>query len=201
MLSISHRAFRTLSATKSRVFLSTDFPAAVRGQSPAASHNIIEEGHETDSLDALRALKRETRREALAAGADGFLRKPVSRARLAAEIARFLPCAPEATVSAGAPRLLTPEARAALPDLLAQLDGEALGEWEKLKEAFFIDRMATFSARMGVLAGQYQEPELAAWATLVQDQARAYDMENLPTTFKRFPEVLAGIRRLVSDNY
>jgi signal transduction histidine kinase len=133
-------------------------------------------------------------------GADGFLRKPISRIRLAAEIARFLPFhgEPEAVPAPPDParEALPPTVRAQLPELLAELDGQAMEEWEILKDAFFIDRMTAFSERMGTLARRYQEPGLGDWAGTVRAQAGAFDMENLPGTFRRFPEVVAGIRKL-----
>ncbi|NTV75951.1 MAG: response regulator, partial [Holophaga sp.] len=125
-------------------------------------------------------------------GADSFLRKPISRSRLAAEIAKFLPFRAEA--APGAPAELAPEVRAALPRLLAELEGEALAEWGQLKDSFFIDRMTGFSSRMSELADAFQEPGLKAWSGQVLDQAGAFDMENLPATFRRFPEVVEAIR-------
>ncbi|BDU71755.1 hybrid sensor histidine kinase/response regulator [Mesoterricola silvestris] len=127
-------------------------------------------------------------------GADGFLRKPVSRSRLAAEIARFLPCRGEA--APGGAREPSPEVRAALPRLLAELEGEAQAEWRQLEDSFFIDRMTGFAARMAALADTYGEPGLKAWSGQVLDQAGAFDMENLPATFRRFPDVVDAIRRL-----
>ncbi len=125
-------------------------------------------------------------------GANSFLRKPISRSRLAEEIAKYLPCRPEA--GPGAPAELAPEVRAALPRLLAELEGEALVEWGQLKDSFFIDRMTGFSARMSALADTFREPGLKSWSGQVLDQAGAFDMENLPATFRRFPEVVEAIR-------
>jgi signal transduction histidine kinase/ActR/RegA family two-component response regulator len=173
-----------------------------------------------DGIEATRILKADPRTRALPviiltasttkadegpvweSGADGFLRKPISRIRLAAEIARFLPFqgAPEEAGEVQAPPALPAEVRAQLPGLLAGLDGEAMAEWETLKDSFFIDRMKAFSERMGTLAAQYQEPGLGAWAAKARDQAGAFDMENLPTTFRRFPEVVAGIRRQCAED-
>ncbi len=128
----------------------------------------------------------------LESGADAFLRKPVSRSRLAAELARFLPVRAEA--AAGAPAEPAPEVRAALPRLLAELEGQAMEEWGQLKDSFFIDRMTGFAARMSAQADAFGEPGLKAWSAQVLDQAGAFDMENLPATFRRFPEVVEAVR-------
>jgi len=136
----------------------------------------------------------------LAGGADAFLHKPVSRIRLATEMARFLPHLPAASapLAAGEPAPLTPAVRAALPELLALLEGGLLAEWARLKDGFFIERMVAFSAQTGELADRFQEPGLKAWSLGVREQARSFDMENLPGTFRRFPEVVEAIRRLTT---
>jgi len=86
-----------------------------------------------------------------------------------------------------------------LPELLAILDGTGLPEWETLRSSFFMDRMAAFADRMGALAAEFGEPGLAAWAAQVQAQTRAFDMDRLPATFRRFPQVLEAIRRISQD--
>jgi signal transduction histidine kinase/ActR/RegA family two-component response regulator len=131
-----------------------------------------------------------------ASGADAFLRKPVSRSRLAAEMARFLTLAPETE----APQEPVPEAPAPapcadLPGLLARIDPATLAEWTELKDAFFIDRMAAFAVRIGTLAETYQEPRLAAWAERVSVEAASFDMESLPSTFRSFSAVVEDLRR------
>jgi len=91
---------------------------------------------------------------------------------------------------------MPPEALTALPELLAVLERQGLGEWRELKDSFFIERMAAFSGRMEALADQYREPSLKAWSAQALEQARSFDMERLPGTFSRFPAVLEGIRKL-----
>ncbi|BDU75895.1 hybrid sensor histidine kinase/response regulator [Mesoterricola sediminis] len=127
-----------------------------------------------------------------ASGVDGFLRKPVSRTRLAAEMARFLPleAPPEARVDEQ-PAEASPGA--STPELLAELEAE-LPEWTRLKDVFFIDRMAAFAVRIAAIGDRHGSPALQTWAGRVQDQARAYDMENLPTTFRRFADVVEDLR-------
>ncbi len=67
-------------------------------------------------------------------------------------------------------------------------------EWGQLKDSFFIDRMTGFAARMSAQADAFGEPGLKAWSAQVLDQAGAFDMENLPATFRRFPEVVEAVR-------
>ncbi len=130
-----------------------------------------------------------------ASGADGFLRKPIARSRLAAEFARFLPLNSTHAVN-GVPAALPAEVLANLPALLEILDGEPRAEWERLKDAFFIDKMTAFSERMGALGDDFREPSLRSWADRVLAQAQAFDMENLPATFRRFADVVEAIRGL-----
>ena len=128
-------------------------------------------------------------------GADGILRKPISRARVAAELARFLPSRPVPGQEAPAPSPPR-EPRPELASLAELLEGGSMAEWERLRESFFIDRMNEFSVGMAALADQYREPGLARWAAQVREQARYFDMERLPGTFRRFPEVVEEIRKL-----
>jgi len=166
-----------------------------------------------DGLQATRALKADPELQAIpviiltasttaadegpvwASGADGFLRKPVGRTRLAAEMAKFLPLAAGAGAKAGA-AVAPLEAETGPADparLLADLEGE-MEEWSRLKDAFFIDKMAAFGARIAELGARHGSSPLQRWAARVQEQARAYDMENLPGTFRRFAEVVEEVR-------
>jgi len=118
-------------------------------------------------------------------------------------ILRDVARAPEEPVpEAEAPTLggLRPSAPGRLPELLTILEGVGLAEWETLRSSFFMDKMAAFAGRMGALAEDYGEPGLGAWAAQVQAQTRAFDMDRLPATFRRFPQVLEAIRGACQDH-
>ena len=137
------------------------------------------------------------------AGCDTFLRKPISKSNLVSSLMQYLPYSvqensvaeqkeeqPEASPN------LTPEQIAALPELLDLLNREMKEEWEKNKQSFFFNEIEEFAEKIKKLGTDYNLQFLTDWGQELCGQAQSFNMDELPATFERFPEIVAEISRI-----
>jgi PAS domain S-box-containing protein len=129
---------------------------------------------------------------------DGYLKKPVTRTELVAELMRFLPHS-EAEPTA-APRTATESPSTTRLDL----DEAARGRWHELRillgetheqmwrqlDPAMIDEVEAFAAQMIALGTDFAYPALSQWATQLRDQAASFQLDELPATLARYEEVV-----------
>jgi len=134
---------------------------------------------------------------------DGFLRKPVNRIELIAQLMRFLPHSIEKktkkTIKTGEKidtEPLTPETQAKLPQLLEILENQFTGDWKRISDVFILDDVETFAVGIINLGNQYRLNILTQWGDKLLKEIRNYDMENSPITLAYFPELLKKINAL-----
>jgi CheY-like chemotaxis protein len=132
---------------------------------------------------------------------EGFIRKPFNRAELIAELKRFLKPAPavhlespaagaEATAVASVPPV-SEEVLARRPELLAKLRGEENANWQRLSRTMAIGEVEEFAVRLNLIALAGAWPELRELAAALQQQTQELDLDRLPATLRRYPEVCA----------
>jgi signal transduction histidine kinase/ActR/RegA family two-component response regulator len=130
---------------------------------------------------------------------DGFIRKPFNRSELIAELKRFLkPVARQESKKpdlgttpqlAPAVGVVSPAAMARRPELLGKLRGEETTAWRRLSQTMAIGEIEEFAARLIALAQSGEWSHLRDFANTLQEQARDFDLDRLPSTLARFPEV------------
>jgi CheY-like chemotaxis protein len=135
---------------------------------------------------------------------DGFLRKPVNRIELIAQLMRFLPHRilrktkkPLETVEEKEQEALTPETQAKLPQLLEILENQFTGDWKRISDVFILDDVETFAVGIINLGNQYHLSLLTQWGDKLLKEIRNYDMENAPITLARFQDLVKKINDLV----
>jgi hypothetical protein len=139
--------------------------------------------------------------EALKTICDGFLRKPVSRADLAAKMRPF--CRTRAGQRTSGPPLvmkssgtgftLAPEALEKLPGLLTALDASET-RWEKLMQAPLVSEVQEFGDRLIALAREYQNPPLLGYAEKLTGCASRFDMVGMETALQGFAQLITDLR-------
>jgi PAS domain S-box-containing protein len=130
---------------------------------------------------------------------DGFLRKPLSRAELISELKRFLkakdmrPGQPDRDalviqpVAEEAP--VTTHILARRTQLFGRLQEQQKTVWPELCQSLSMDEIEQFAQRLRTWAEEGQWPTLRAYATALEDQARAFDLARLPKSLQQFPEI------------
>ena len=134
---------------------------------------------------------------------DGFLRKPVNRIELIAQLMRFLPHSirkkTRETIETGEkkePETISRETQSQLPHILGILENRFTGEWKRVSEVFILDDVETFALGIINLGNQYHLSLLSQWGEKLLKEIRSYDMENSPITLAYFPELVKKINAL-----
>ncbi|MBT6149138.1 MAG: response regulator, partial [Gemmatimonadetes bacterium] len=130
---------------------------------------------------------------------DAYLKKPVTKAELVTELMRFLPhadprgqadeTAQEADSQEWSLEAMSPEARARLPELAAELSGSHWETWKSL-DGTMITEVVAFAAQMRDLGSQYQLEPLRLWGEELHGQADTFQLDRVPETLGRYPEVV-----------
>jgi PAS domain S-box-containing protein len=130
---------------------------------------------------------------------DGFIRKPFNRSELVAELKRFLktaeiheakPSTVDAKQEGSAVTVAVSEgAMSRRPGLLAKLRGDETTAWRRLSQTMAIGEIEEFASRLCGVAASGEWKELNDYASALLQQAQDFDLERLPVTLQRFPEV------------
>jgi PAS domain S-box-containing protein len=134
---------------------------------------------------------------------DGFLRKPVNKTELIAQLMRFLPHSTvskaKKTIETGETKeqeTISRETQSKLPELLEILENQFSGDWKRISDVFILDDVETFSEGIINLGNQYHLRLLTQWGDKLLKEIRNYDMENSPITLAYFPELVKIINTL-----
>jgi PAS domain S-box-containing protein len=134
---------------------------------------------------------------------DGFLRKPVNRIELIAQLMRFLPHGTvrktKKTIETDEKKeqeIITRETQSKLPRLLQILENQFTGDWKRISDVFILDDVETFAEGIINLGNQYHLSLLSQWGDKLLKEIRNYDMENGPVTLAYFPELVKKINAL-----
>jgi two-component system sensor histidine kinase EvgS len=134
-------------------------------------------------------------------GFDGFLMKPVKRADLLQELARFLDHR-EGETGAGpaGTEIPGPEYAAVRPEIVDILETQGWSRWEKARQSGFFDDIADFGKTVRNL-GKTEEVEiLYRYGVELIQQVERFDIENLNRNLSRFPEILAAVKSAIGQH-
>jgi hypothetical protein len=144
------------------------------------------------------------------AGCDGFLTKPIRRAKLIEELARFLPYSleksdpPEAKADSLCEDigdfhlLLEPAIHDRLPEMVQILRNDFALRWKKINNTYLFKDIELFANDMKAFGENFGSLGFSQWAEAVLSQARNFDMEKLPTTLNHFPQLVAAAGQLAT---
>ncbi len=141
-------------------------------------------------------------------GSDGYLRKPISRPELLAELKKYLKfkTVKKDETMPGSARLKAdfkgnvPAAQEdnfakikKIPELINKLENEIFIKYGKLKKEFIINDIEDFAEEIGVLGRKYNADILSDWGKKLSMQADSFDLENLTITFDEFEPIINKI--------
>ncbi len=139
--------------------------------------------------------------EALKVLCDGYVTKPFGRAELISELKRHLPyTAVEA--ESGEEKAATfrdaifSGSTGLLPELIQTLDDEFIPEWEDIRDSLIFDEVRDFAEQVNELGVKYACGLVTGWSEAVIRQIQDIDMDRLPGTFGKFPEIIKELREI-----
>jgi hypothetical protein len=80
-------------------------------------------------------------------------------------------------------------------ELLAKLQGEEQTNWQRLSQTMGIGEIEEFAVRLKEIARAGAWPELSELAASLQQQTQDLDLDRLPVTLRKYPEVCAQLDR------
>lgn len=167
------------------------------------------DGHET--LDAIRRLRGceqlpviavtasalLTEEQAARAKFDGYVRKPLSRARLHQELSRFMPRRGGAIEPAPAPaetKRAASSAQTPLPaGMLAKLEALHDGLWNEASRTMAMGDIEAFLQMLEKLAATAPDSELAAYAAGLRHEVEGFAFSAIERVLGEFPALLAKL--------
>jgi response regulator RpfG family c-di-GMP phosphodiesterase len=172
----------------------------------------LKEDEETKDIPVVivtaSAMKRDERKIKFIA--DDYILKPIDPYNFIEKLMKFLPYTLlNQERSMALPRELEPETNGTLgfdrailkrlPDLLGIMEGELSDLWEEISDTLTINDVEEFSKKIRKLGLDYQYPPLYQWAEELYSQTMIFDVEALPRTLERYPDIRQGIQRLIKE--
>jgi signal transduction histidine kinase/CheY-like chemotaxis protein len=142
---------------------------------------------------------KQDREAVLKEGFDGFLTKPIQKAVLFQEMARFIgytkeqtPAAPEVDVAmaadCGKPEML--------PEIIADLETRFLPQWESVKRNLFFEEIGKFANDIIILSEKCNLPALKNFGEALRAPAERFDVGQVNTVLNSFPQLVEEIKTL-----
>ncbi len=139
---------------------------------------------------------------------EGYIRKPVSKGKLLCELAYFIghTSKTDEVDDDKVERIdgeivhdkLDKESLKKLPELVNILDAELTNVWEKLSDKLIFDEIEDFADRIKKLAGEYKLTTMENWADSLRSQADIFDVDAIPDTLQRFPEIVKDYKKYIT---
>ena len=137
---------------------------------------------------------------------DGYLRKPVSKLELVAELTLWLSHqiedalseAPEISAESAEafdPDTLSPETVKRLPDLASHLETQK-ETWEELSKTLTINEVEEFANQIKEAGIEYGYPPVIAWGDRLAGQAGMFDMDGMAKSLEAFPKLIRNTQSL-----
>jgi light-regulated signal transduction histidine kinase (bacteriophytochrome)/CheY-like chemotaxis protein len=136
----------------------------------------------------------------------GYLRKPVSKAKLGGVLRDILPPrkshvrSPQKCVALESrPTPITPEWKEKLSELKDILQREEETKWRELRDRMTQRQLRSFLKRLQTLAADYPWEPLQNYAAALEEQLTAFDWDRLPDTIAQFPTLREMLYGVLSD--
>ncbi|MEN6486543.1 MAG: ATP-binding protein, partial [Syntrophobacteraceae bacterium] len=129
---------------------------------------------------------------------DGYLLKPMSKRRLFKELSRFLVHSvvrtdqPEDASQLTAPSL-SPEASAALPEVLELLRGEKRDQWEAARKGGDFELVKSLASDLSDLGRDKGIPQLESYGKALLQSAEEFDIEWMERHLNAYEELLKSL--------
>ena len=145
---------------------------------------------------AVTASTMKSEEEKIGAIADGFLRKPITRAELLNVLVRFLKHSTQANAQPDGkgtvevfcattpPEIHDPEG------LRLRIEAELVPIWEGLKSAVIVNQVIEFAEKTIAIAAVHKDTRLAAWGDRLRNEAMLFDMGGVEQTLPHFSDFL-----------
>ncbi|MCP4348469.1 MAG: PAS domain S-box protein [Desulfobacterales bacterium] len=132
---------------------------------------------------------------------DGCVVKPFGKAELISELKRHLPyevqgekpC--EEKKAAASANAVFSGLTDLLPELIQILDS-FIPTWEDIWDSLIFDEVRDFAEQVNALGAEYACGLLTGWSETVIRQMQDIDVERLPGTFGKFPEIIIKLRKI-----
>lgn len=148
------------------------------------------------------AMKEELKKISLCC--DGYLMKPLRKVNLITKLMDYLPwsiqeseveaVSVEEEYSQTEPPTLSSEEKDQLPEILAILENEMTDQWNQIKSAYNFNKIHEFAEEIKTLGETYHLEYLINWGVTLAQQAKSFDMKNLPDTIQYFPGLVQMVR-------
>jgi two-component system sensor histidine kinase EvgS len=140
-------------------------------------------------------------------GFDGCLRKPVSRAELYKELARFLKFKPrintnkhEKPVKKTLPDAASPEIVAGLPELIARLERELIPQWNELQKKQPVKAVQKFGHDLEKLGKEYNIDFVTKFGADLIVYINNFDIRKMRFLLSGFPDLIDQLKPRITTN-
>ncbi len=127
---------------------------------------------------------------------DGYLRKPVTRNELVAELKKFLPWHEICAEEEGEEGELSETEKENLPGLIITMQSDFMRRWEEITDLMMMDEVEIFAEDLGLLARKHKIQFLADYSHKLYEQTRCYDVNGVEKSVAAFPELLDRLKQL-----
>jgi PAS domain S-box-containing protein len=139
---------------------------------------------------------------------DGFLKKPVKKKDLVAEMMRFLPYSTnesedkgtKAEIDIESPTPLDDSNPEKLPEALKILESKLTEDWIRVSDVFMLDDIETFGMEVRKLGTQYGFSIIAEWGERLLGEIQAYDIDSVTITLAQYPDMVKKIAAIVETD-
>lgn len=160
--------------------------------------------YESIPIIALTASVMDTKKDvAMRSGCDGFLKKPISRKELLAELMKFLPYEINTEIKTYTQEFasfpvstLSVVSRTRLPELLENMETTLIKRWKSITNTFIIDEIESFSHEVEQLGREYGLNMLIDWAGRLYSDVQSFDRQRISVTLEDFPRLIAAVKVL-----
>jgi signal transduction histidine kinase/DNA-binding NarL/FixJ family response regulator len=129
---------------------------------------------------------------------DGYLRKPVGKACLIAELKRFLSYqkkpAADLSVQETSWPIISDAAKSAMPELIQVLDNEFMPRWNSIKEMFYLDEISDFARDAEETGRKYGVEFLAEYGKRLSRHVQSIDIDEIEKVLGKFSETVDRIK-------
>jgi signal transduction histidine kinase/CheY-like chemotaxis protein len=143
----------------------------------------------------------EEKEQMISHGFAGYLTKPIQKATLFQELARFIGHSSKKEALRDQISLaLGSVNRELLPKVIEQLENEYMQKWRKTRQSLFFDEIGDFARELTALGSENGITLLQTYGEDLGAHAESFDVENMNASLNSYPEMVATIRTLFIQN-
>jgi PAS domain S-box-containing protein len=134
---------------------------------------------------------------------EGFLRKPVERNKLFAEMMKFIPFKKSSIILdeskniQNADEKITNELNLMIPDLISKLEKDYFSKWENIKDEISIDLIEDFMNELKKLYKKYPVYHMKNYISAMDESIQSFDIDQIKRILNKYPEFIENVKSLV----